>query len=137
MRGMDLALKVFEVVGGESEALLRWLREERSLRGQARISAHRSQPPAPGEMGGISLEVVNVVLSNAIALSSLLTTIAAWRSSRPAPRPSVTIEANGASVTVETSDPEIIRSLVEALRRNDACPGSEPGAPGADPTSIS
>ncbi|MFE6162132.1 hypothetical protein ACFQ7F_24840 [Streptomyces sp. NPDC056486] len=123
---MELALKADEVVGGESEALLRWLHEEQSLRGQARVVMGGTQ--IPGGMGGFPLDVVNVALSNSIALGSLLTTLVAWRSSRPSPQPSVRIEVNGVLVTVNTDDPEAIRSLIELLR--GAAPDSDPGADG-------
>ncbi|MFE4961139.1 hypothetical protein ACFRCW_46470 [Streptomyces sp. NPDC056653] len=134
LRRMELALKVDEAVGGESEALLRWLHEEQNLRGQARMFMGGVQ--APGSMGG-ALDVVNVVLSNSLALGSLLTTLAAWRSSRPSPQPSVRIEVNGVPVTVNSDDPEVIRSLIETLR--GAAPDADLGSddPGTAPASDS
>ncbi|WP_037683222.1 hypothetical protein [Streptomyces griseus] len=134
---MELALKVDEVVGGDLEALLRWLHEERSLRGQARVFMGGAQPPPPGSMGGFPLEVVNVVLSNSIALGSLLTTLVAWRSSRPSPPPAVRIEVNGVPVTVDTDDPEVIRSLIDTLRRADSSSGPVADDPDAASTSGS
>ncbi|MGC0211919.1 effector-associated constant component EACC1 [Streptomyces levis] len=137
---MELALTVDEVVGGEAEALLRWLREESDLHGQARVSFSGSQPPPLGGMGGSALEIVNVVLSNSIALGSLLTTLVAWRSSRPSPPPAVRIEVNGVPVTVNTDDPEAIRLLIDTLRAAEADsassqePDSSPSADG-DPSS--
>ncbi|MFI9813298.1 effector-associated constant component EACC1 [Saccharothrix variisporea] len=53
----------------------------------------------PGGMGG-TLEVVNVVLSNAISFSSLLVAIASWRNSRPRP-PRVEVERDGVVVPLE------------------------------------
>jgi hypothetical protein len=134
LRRMELALKVDEAVGGEAEALLRWLHEEQNLRGQARMFMGGVQ--APGSMGG-ALDVVNVVLSNSIALGSLLTALVAWRSSRPSPQPSVRIEVNGVPVTVNSDDPEVIRSLIETLR--GAAPDADrgPGEPGTAPASDS
>jgi hypothetical protein len=132
---MELALKVDEVVGGDSEALLRWLHDERSLRGQARVFMGGTQPPSPGGMGGFPLEVVNVVLSNSIALGSLLTTLVAWRSSRPSPPPAVRIEVNGVPVFVNTDDPEVIRTLIDTLRRADSSSG--PGSDDPDAASTS
>ncbi|MER5996721.1 effector-associated constant component EACC1 [Streptomyces viridosporus] len=122
---MELVLTVDEVVGGEAEALLRWLHEERDLYGQARVSLGGAHPPPPGGMGGSTLEIVNVVLSNSIALGSLVTTLVAWRSSRPASPPAVRIEVNGVPVTLNSDDPEVIRSLIETLR--DADSGSSQG----------
>ncbi|MFE1516781.1 hypothetical protein ACFW9I_08160 [[Kitasatospora] papulosa] len=135
---MELVLTVDEVVGGEAEILLRWLHEERDLHGQARLSLGGTHPPPPGGMGGSALEIVNVVLTNSIALGSLVTTLVAWRSSRPTPPPSVRIEVNGVPVTVNTDDPEVIRSLIETLRdaNRDSSqdPDSSPDA-GSDPSS--
>ncbi|GHA55525.1 hypothetical protein GCM10010303_79140 [Streptomyces purpurascens] len=122
-------MKVDEVVGGESKALLRWLHAERDLRGRARMFMGGTQPPPPGSMG-VPLEVVNVVLSNSIALGSLVTTLVAWRSSRPSPPPAVRIEVNGVPVTMDTDDPEVIRSLIEALRSADL--GSDSGPDTSD-----
>ncbi|CAM5644260.1 hypothetical protein SPURM210S_04373 [Streptomyces purpurascens] len=79
---------------------------------------------------GVPLEVVNVVLSNSIALGSLVTTLVAWRSSRPSPPPAVRIEVNGVPVTMDTDDPEVIRSLIEALRSADL--GSDSGPDTSD-----
>ncbi|WP_405901874.1 hypothetical protein OG696_40665 [Streptomyces sp. NBC_00656] len=122
---MELALKVDEVVGDESDDLLRWLHKERNLRGLAEVFTGGTEPPPPGSMGGIPLEVINVVLSNSIALGSLLTTLVAWRSSRPSPPPTVRIEVNGALVTLNTDDPEVIRSLIETLRNTSSGPASD------------
>jgi hypothetical protein len=88
-------------------------------------------------MGGFPLEVVNVVLSNSIALGSLLTTLVAWRSSRPSPPPAVRIEVNGVPVTVNTDDPEVIRSLIDTLRRADSSSGPVADDPDAASTSGS
>ncbi|MFF2189181.1 hypothetical protein [Streptomyces sp. NPDC058155] len=135
---MELVLTVDEVVGGEAEILLRWLHEERDLHGQARISLGGTHPPPSGGMGGSALEIVNVVLSNSIALGSLVTALVAWRSSRPTPPPAVRIEVNGVPVTVNTDDPEVIRSLIETLRDancdSSQDPDSSPDA-GSDPSS--
>ncbi|MFB8141335.1 effector-associated constant component EACC1 [Streptomyces parvus] len=135
---MELVLTVDEAFGGEAETLLRWLREERDLHGQARVSLGGTHPSPPGGMGGSALEIVNVVLTNSIALGSLVATLVAWRSSRPAPPPAVRIEVNGVPVTVNTDDPEVIRSLIETLRDADRDssqdPNSSPDA-GSDPPS--
>lgn len=135
---MELVLTVDEVVGGEAETLLRWLHEERDLHGQACVSLGGTQPPPPGGMGGSALEIVNVVLSNSIALGSLFTTLVAWRSSRPSPPPAVRIEVNGVPVTVNTDDPEVIRSLIETLRDADSDSSQDPDSSqdaGSDPSS--
>ncbi|MBF4138098.1 effector-associated constant component EACC1 [Streptomyces albidoflavus] len=111
---MEIVLRVDEMVGGESEGLLRWLLQEEDLRGLARVSARATD--SPGAMGGASLDVLDVILSNSIALGGLIATVLAWRSSRPAPPPTVQFEVNGVSVTLTTDDPETVQSLIESLR---------------------
>ncbi|MEV8318396.1 hypothetical protein AB0Q95_29975 [Streptomyces sp. NPDC059900] len=127
---MELTLRVDEVVGGESEALFRWLHQEEELRGQARVTARAAD--IPGAMGG-TLDVVDVVLSNVIALTSLLATLLAWRSSRPSPAPAVQLEVNGVSVVVNTDDPEIVRSLIETLQNAGSHPDTAPDGPDSAP----
>ncbi|MDX3056072.1 hypothetical protein PV394_13145 [Streptomyces sp. NE06-03E] len=119
---MELMLRVDEVVGGECEALLRWLHQDEELRGRARVSVRAAD--TPGAMGGVSLDILDVVLSNSIALMSLAATVLAWRSSRPAPAPDVQFEVNGVSVTVNTNDPETVRSLIETLHSAGSHPGT-------------
>lgn len=70
----------------------------------------------PGHMGAEGLELINVVLSNAIALGSLIMSIVSWRASRPR-RPPVRIEMNGVSVVVESDEPETLRAILETLTR--------------------
>ncbi|MFE6913470.1 effector-associated constant component EACC1 [Streptomyces rubiginosohelvolus] len=132
---MELMLQVDEVVGGESEALLRWLHQEEELRGRARMSAREAD--IPGAMGGFSLDILDVVLSNSIALTSLAATVLAWRSSRPAPAPSVRFEVNGVAVTVDTDDPETVRSLIETLRSAGSDAGTAADEPGSTTASGS
>ncbi|MFF3830963.1 hypothetical protein ACFYXX_09380 [Streptomyces sp. NPDC002458] len=132
---MELMLRVDEVVGGESEALLRWLHQEEELRGRARVSARAAD--TPGAMGGVSLDILDVVLSNSIALTSLAATVLAWRSSRPDPAPAVQFEVNGVSVTVNTDDPETVRSLIETLRSAGSPAGAAGDGPGSTPSSGS
>jgi hypothetical protein len=84
-------------------SLVRWLRDDDDMRAAATITAARNVGE-PGQMGS-ALEVVNVLLSNAIALGSLVVAVAAWRGSRQKP-PTVRI-LDGENV-VE------VRSLSEA-----------------------
>ncbi|MDN3294357.1 hypothetical protein QWM81_09900 [Streptomyces ficellus] len=107
----------------EADALRVWLTQEQLLRGQVRIPL--DSVPLPGAMGQ-PLELVSVLLSNTIALGNLLVAVAAWRQSRPR-RPSVRIEVNGCSFTLDTSNPSELQALARALREAD---GSDPDGGG-------
>src|SRR5690606_38432819 len=113
---MELALRIADDPSGRELSSLRaWLLREPGLRGgMAKVTA--GGVTGPGHMGAEGLELINVVLSNAIALGSLIVSIASWRASRPR-RPPVHIETNGVSVVVHTNDPEDLRAIVEALTR--------------------
>ncbi|MET8689357.1 hypothetical protein ABZV77_34650 [Streptomyces sp. NPDC004732] len=117
---MEMSLSVDSPAAGDEAALLRrWLLSDRGLRGHVTMQA--TQPGAgdesSGAMGPSALELINVAASNAIALGNLLLSVALWRSSRPSPPPTVRIEANGVSVTVNTDDQETLRELTEMLQR--------------------
>jgi hypothetical protein len=75
-------------------------------------------------MGG-AVEVINVVLSNSIAVGSLLVAVASWRRSRPRP-PSTRIEGHGISITIEDASPETVRRVVQALTDRPE-PGEDQG----------
>ena len=67
----------------------------------------------PGEMGPV-FDVVTVVLSNSIALGSLIVAYLSWRDSRPRP-PTVSIERDGVVVSLAGSSPETVSRVIEAL----------------------
>jgi hypothetical protein len=105
------------VVQGEHDdqsltSLYRWLAEDREVARDAAITPVAT-PPGRGEMGG-AFEVINVVLSQAIALGGLLVSCATWRASRPR-APVVRIERDGVTVTVEDGSPDTVRRVLAAL----------------------
>ena len=113
-------------VGGslEHDALLslyRWVGDDRDLRDSVRASINRE--PATGSMG--PMETINIVASNLIALGSLATSVAAWRSSR-ASKPDVTIVVNDVSVRITEPTGEELRQLAEAAEAH----GEDAGASG-------
>jgi Effector Associated Constant Component 1 len=106
-----------------ASSLYRWLVADRELRGLAEVavmSAHSRQ----GDMGG-ALEVVNVVLSNTIALSSLLVAVAAWRGSRTRPA-EVRLERDGVTVTVRDASPEMVEQILRTLNADNPNSSREP-----------
>jgi Effector Associated Constant Component 1 len=87
--------------------------------------AHDTRFPAPGRQPdrspadtlGNTTDVLQLIVGNAIALSSLLVSIAQWRASRPQP-PEVRVCAHrpdGVTVTIESSDPEALAAAVRQL----------------------
>ncbi|WP_240798810.1 MULTISPECIES: hypothetical protein [unclassified Streptomyces] len=90
-------------------SLRRWLLAEPDLRGQALVSV-RIEGQQQGAMGS-GLDVVNVVLSNSIALGSLLVAVATWRRSRPR-APQVTMERDGVVVTLDGDSPEAVQRIL-------------------------
>lgn len=112
---MQLTLAVDGDADGQETGTLRdWIRRDRSLRGRLSTPAGTDTPP--GAMG--SLELLNVVVSNGIALGNLLLAVGAWRLSRPSP-PSVRITVNGGEIVVETSDPGVLAALARTVREAD------------------
>ncbi|MFL4905086.1 effector-associated constant component EACC1 [Streptomyces sp. MMS24-I2-30] len=96
--------------GGLTASLQRWLAADPELRGEVTF-APTSGAAAPGTMGGASLDVINVVVSNSLALGSLLVALAGWRSSRPRP-PQITLERDGVVVTVHDASPETVEQVL-------------------------
>lgn len=83
-----------------ANSLYRWLSADPELSRNAELSVGSENEP--GGMG-VSLDVVNVVLSNAISFSSLMVAVASWRGSRPT-QPVVRVERDGIEVPPEPVD---------------------------------
>ncbi|MEU5989023.1 hypothetical protein ABZ806_08600 [Spirillospora sp. NPDC047418] len=100
--------------GTEITSLYRWLAQDPDVRRDAKVTIVPG-PARPGDMSG-ALEVVNVVLSNAIAFSGLVVAVAAWIGSRRSSSgPAVRIERDGVSVTISADSPEAVRDVLRAL----------------------
>jgi hypothetical protein len=93
-------------------SLFRWLGQDADVRRDAKVSIEPS-PGQQGDMGG-ALDVLNVVLSNSIALGSLIVAVATWVGSRTSGT-AVHIERNGVKVTVHDDSPETVRRVLDAL----------------------
>ena len=96
--------------GGEADALFHWLRADAEL---ARCAVIESGPAHPGQMG--ALEIINVVLSQATALSGLAVAVSTWRRTRPT-SPAVTItRTDGQTLTIPAGghvDAEVIDAFL-------------------------
>ncbi|MFE6737459.1 hypothetical protein ACFVGL_02395 [Streptomyces tubercidicus] len=102
--------------------------DEPELRGRAGVSLE-AEPSEPGQMGG-GLELVNVVLSNSIALGSLVTAVATWRGSRPRP-PQIRLERDGVVVTLQDGSPEAVERILRVWSEGERDQEGEGGAPGS------
>lgn len=91
-------------------SLYRWLAQDREVTRDVALSLGEGRPE---DMGG-ALEVINVVLSNSIALTSLITSLATWRASRRPPV-KVVVERGNIRVAIEGDSSEEVESLVKAL----------------------
>ncbi|PGH50010.1 hypothetical protein [Streptomyces sp. Ru87] len=93
-------------------SLYRWLLQDPEVTRDA-VVLPVADRPGTGEMGG-AFEVLNAVLTHAVALGGLAVSCAAWRASRPR-APVIRIERDGVTVTVEDGSPDTVRRVVEAL----------------------
>jgi hypothetical protein len=103
------------LIGTDAEdavmSLQRWLRDDGQIApGRAEIVAVGSQP---GDMGA-TMDAINMVVSNGIALGGLIVAVATWRSSRAKP-PTVRIARGDTVITVEGDSAEEINRTVAAL----------------------
>jgi hypothetical protein len=83
------------------ESLGKWLRFNDELHGMVTFPDGK---PQEGRMG-LDATAINAVVANALALGSLLVSIAAWRQTRPRP-PSVNVVHNEIHVRIEGADPK-------------------------------
>ncbi|GAA0903511.1 effector-associated constant component EACC1 [Virgisporangium aurantiacum] len=107
---MNIRLRLDDTDADLFPSLYRWLRDDEVAR-EATITLARQHRPT--EMGS-AVEFVDVLLSNGIALSSLLVALAAWRGSRPRP-PAVRIELGDTVVLLRDDSSDNVRRIVEAL----------------------
>ncbi|MEU8763595.1 hypothetical protein [Streptomyces sp. NPDC048659] len=118
--------------GRELTSLHRWIAQDREVVRETRVTLSAA-PLRDGDMGA-DFESVSAVVSNALALGSLVVAVLAWRDSRPTP-PSVRIERDGTAVelTGDAADAENVRRIVTALGgATGAAQPPEPPAPSGD-----
>ncbi|MFF7330985.1 hypothetical protein [Streptomyces sp. NPDC008150] len=117
----------------EPASLRRWLVEEPQVRRNAVVTLKAPVGAEPGAMGG-ALEVVNVVLTQGIALGSLVVAVLTWRGTRPRP-PQVTLEHDGTVVTLRDGSAEEIERILrlwESAATRGPLPAPSPDTSGDD-----
>jgi len=105
-RGLDVVVRTEH---GHS-SLWRWLALDPDTSG---LLTGAGAPPEEGHQG--VFEVINTVVANVLALSSLVVAIATWRAQRQADPPVVRLERNGVGVPVPDSSPDSIAAIAAAL----------------------
>jgi hypothetical protein len=109
---IEVSIRIDDRDDQPTGSLYRWLALDPQVRRETTVSIAPA-PPGAGDMGG-AIDVINVILSNSIAVGSLLVAVSSWRESRPRP-PTIRIERDGVSVTIQDASPETVRNVVEAL----------------------
>jgi hypothetical protein len=94
-------------------SLYHWLREDDDVVRVAELSA--GSTANTGRMG--TLDVVNVVLANAVGFSTLVMGYVSWRAAR-AETADVTFTIDGLSVTVRNASAETVQRLLALVERS-------------------
>ncbi|MBW5250440.1 hypothetical protein ABZ580_11045 [Streptomyces sp. NPDC012486] len=116
---------------GAGTNLYRWLLEDPEAAAYASGATPAAMDPAGGEMG-IGFDVLNLVIPNVIALSSLVVSIATYRlqaQQSTGTAPSVSVSQAGVVVVVEGDGSEAVRQLTQAVGSSQASSGVTPTAP--------
>jgi hypothetical protein len=119
-------------VPGDGVALLHlhdWLRrDDRTRRLTSRLASGADTPG--GAMG--TLDVVNVILSNSIAFTSLAVTLANWRTARRSTLSGteVRVTSGGTTMTIPNASAEQIEQILRSL----PSAGDEEGSDGGEPS---
>ena len=124
---MDVTIKAAEGAGAD---VYRWLAADPPVRSFGAAAVPAGREPGDGTMG-TGFDLLNLLVPNAIALASLLVSLAAFREQRRATTgtpPAITVSA-GATVVVITSRTDAQALAAQLLQ---ATPGAPP-APGAPP----
>ena len=98
----------------ELGSLYTWLQGEPDIRRHSSMSLMSAEPP-PSEMGA-AFDVIQLVVDSGFQTLNLALAYASWRATRPS-RPQVTIEGDGAKVTLDDADPDTVQAIVRAIGR--------------------
>lgn len=97
-----------------SAELFDWLRMDADLVGGAQV---RPGPAAPGKLG--ALETIDVVLSQATAITSLALSVETWRRSRSHPEVVTITRRDGATLTLPSGDATNADAIRQFLAEDD------------------
>ncbi|MBQ1028365.1 hypothetical protein [Micromonospora sp. C95] len=118
---MRLSLTLTDDASGiEASSLASWYKRDPDVRRAAAITVRANQPD--GAMGG--LDVVDVVLTHAVAIPTLLMSFSAWRDSRRRPQ-ELRISTGKGSVVIVDASPETIARVVKLLGSDADAPSGE------------
>ncbi|MFG2130960.1 hypothetical protein ACGFNV_24520 [Streptomyces sp. NPDC048751] len=109
---LSLTLADGENTGDQLASLYRWLRQDPDITDHIDVRHGQGTAP-PGTMSG-TLEVINLAVSNTLALANLFVAVGAWRGTRRG-APEVRVERDGLVLTVTGDDPEKVRALIADL----------------------
>ncbi|MGC0403358.1 hypothetical protein RKD27_006002 [Streptomyces sp. SAI-126] len=90
-----------------------WLLETSDIRQHCEIS-WVMRPQAPNEMGGDTLDLLQLITDNFWQVSTFALAFSTWRGTRHR-APTVTLEHNGTVIIVEGSDEESVQRITRAL----------------------
>ncbi|MFF5754800.1 hypothetical protein ACFY7A_05070 [Streptomyces longwoodensis] len=107
---------------GAGTDLYRWLLEDPETAAYASGATPAAMDPAGGEMG-IGFDVLNLVIPNVIALTSLVVSIATYRlqsQQSTGTAPSVSVSQAGIVVVVDGDGSEAVRQLTQTIESSQA-----------------
>ncbi|MFI8363566.1 hypothetical protein ACIGD1_25780 [Streptomyces sp. NPDC085612] len=95
--------------------LLRWLQADPEVRRVARLAVRQAKP-GEGEMG-FDAETISAVIGAAAGMGSLVVAVHTWVEARRnrLSGPSVRLEVDGHTVTLDGSDTDSVEAVVRAL----------------------
>ena len=97
----------------ELGSLYAWLQADSDIRQHARMSLVPAEV-AVSEMG-TTFDVLQLVVDSGFQALNLALAYATWRATRPS-RSEVTIECEGAKVTLDNDNPDTVEAILRVLR---------------------
>jgi Effector Associated Constant Component 1 len=114
----------------ELHGLYNWLRQDHAVARDAEVFL-TSSGRVPGEQS--TLDLIQLILGNSIALGSLAVSIANWRLARRR-EIAVTLARGGREITTTAMDAQTIEQAISDLPPEDSSP-EDPPAPNREPRS--